>query len=84
MVGIAFQTTTGVTLSPNQDGSPAQVIAPVEALESGAAGNVLAETISIAPSLESQGISVSTIEKIDPFPDLFRNFCRGLFFCQLI
>jgi hypothetical protein len=60
--GIAFQTTAGVTLSPNQDGSPAQVIAPVEALESGGAGNVLAETISIAPSLESQGISVSNSE----------------------
>jgi len=55
--GIAFQTTQDVTL-PRSDGA-ASVEARVEALTVGEEGNVPAETISVVPSLESQGIAVS-------------------------
>jgi len=59
--GIAFQTTEDVTLS-RSDGSDATVAATVEALVAGEEGNVPAETISVVPSLESQGISVTNPE----------------------
>jgi hypothetical protein len=57
--GTEFQTTQGVTLPRSEDGTAALVSAPVEATESGVDGNVPAETISVVPSLENQGISVT-------------------------
>ncbi len=56
--GTAFRTTESVTLPRSEDGTAA-VSAPVEAVEPGDAGNVPAEAISVVPSLESQGITVS-------------------------
>jgi hypothetical protein len=55
---VEFQTTEAVTL-PRSEGAPTQVTASVEAVRPGEDGNVPAEAISIAPSLEGQGISVS-------------------------
>ena len=60
--GIEFQTIEAVTLPFSEGSSPAQVYAPVEALASGEDGNVDPEVISVVPSLESQGISVSNPE----------------------
>ncbi len=59
--GVGFQTTETVTL-PRADGTTATIVAPIEALQPGSEGNVPAEAISIVPSLESQGISVSNPE----------------------
>jgi len=59
---IEFQTIEVVTLPLSEDSSPARVRAPVEALASGEEGNVDPGVISVVPSLESQGISVSNPE----------------------
>ncbi len=56
--GVEFQTTRAVTLPPT-DADPAEVTAAVEAMSSGGEGNVPAGAISVVPSLEGQGISVS-------------------------
>jgi hypothetical protein len=59
--GVDFQTTEAVTL-PRSSGIPSQVVAPVEAIDSGEQSNVSAEAISVAPSLEGQPITVSNPE----------------------
>ena len=64
--GIEFQTTQAVSLRPPSGGpGPAEVQAPVEAVQPGPEGNVDAGSISIVSSLESQGISVSNPEPTD-------------------
>ncbi len=55
--GVEFQTTEAVTLPPTE-ADPAEVTAAVEAVRSGAEGNVPPGAISVVPSLEGQGISV--------------------------
>jgi hypothetical protein len=57
--GTAFRTTQSVTLPPSTPSAPAEVVAPIEAIEGGEAGNVRAGRISLAPTLEDQGISVT-------------------------
>ncbi|MEX1294604.1 MAG: baseplate J/gp47 family protein, partial [Candidatus Limnocylindrales bacterium] len=59
--GIAFRTTESVTL-PRSEGTAASVTAPIEAVDPGEGGNVPADAISIVPSLEGQGITVSNPE----------------------
>ncbi|MEA2025683.1 MAG: baseplate J/gp47 family protein [Chloroflexota bacterium] len=61
--GVEFQTTGAVTLPHTpRGGDPSQVNAAVEAIEAGDEGNVPAGAITIVPSLENQGISVSNPE----------------------
>jgi hypothetical protein len=60
--GTEFRTTETVTLPRSISGTPATVSAPIEAIAGGEVGNVPAEAISIVPSLEVQGISVSNPE----------------------
>ena len=60
--GIAFRTTRTVVLPPSEEGLPAQVTAPVEAVVGGETGNVAPGRISVAPSLQGQDISVSNPE----------------------
>jgi Baseplate J-like protein len=57
--GIEFQTVDTVTLPRGLNGGASSVTARVEAITPGVDGNVEAEAISIVPSLEDQGISVS-------------------------
>ena len=58
--GVAFNTTAAAVLRrPTGDSGPASVRAPVEAITAGPSGNVVAGAISVVPSLESQGISVT-------------------------
>ncbi len=59
--GVEFETTETVTL-PATEGDTSEVRAPVEAVRSGADGNVSAGAISVVPSLAEQGISVSNPE----------------------
>lgn len=61
--GVSFQTSEAVVLSrPQGDSGPAEVLAPIEAIEPGSHGNVPSATITVVPSLASQGISVSNPE----------------------
>jgi hypothetical protein len=60
--GIAFETTASVTLPRSEGNVPAEVHAPVAAVEDGEAGNVEAGAISVVPSLADQGISVTNPE----------------------
>lgn len=58
--GVEFRTTELVTLRPPAAGEArGMVAAPVMAVEAGVEGNVPAGEISVVPSLEDQGISVS-------------------------
>lgn len=59
--GIGFRTTKSVTL-PRSEDAAARVSVPVEAIEAGEEGNVPPEAISVVPSLEDQGITVSNPE----------------------
>ncbi len=60
--GVAFRTTETVVLPRSEDGAPAKVDAPIEAVTGGDTGNVAPGRISVAPSLEGQDISVSNPE----------------------
>ena len=61
--GVEFRTTASVTLAPPASGQlSGSVLAPVEAVAAGPEGNVPPGTITVAPSLEDQGISVSNAE----------------------
>ncbi len=61
--GVEFQTTGAVTLPHTPSGGdPSRVSATIEAIEAGEDGNVPAGAITIVPSLENQGISVSNPE----------------------
>lgn len=58
--GIEFRTTELVSLARSADGTaPGVVAAPIVAVEAGDDGNVAAATITVAPSLETQDISVT-------------------------
>ena len=61
--GVEFQTTRPVVMPRvAAGGGPSQVTVPVEAVAPGDQGNVAAGTITLVPSLEAQGISVSNPE----------------------
>jgi hypothetical protein len=61
--GVEFQTTEQVVLPRvAAGGGPSQVTVPVEAVAPGDEGNVPAGSISLAPSLEAQGITVNNPE----------------------
>jgi hypothetical protein len=61
--GVEFQTTVdGVVPRVTAGGGPTQVTLPVEAVVPGEEGNVEAGDITIVPSLEAQGISVTNPE----------------------
>jgi hypothetical protein len=61
--GVEFQTTMdGLVRRVTAGGGPSQVTLPVEAVVPGEEGNVEAGAITIAPSLEAQGISVTNPE----------------------
>jgi hypothetical protein len=61
--GVEFRTTASVTLAPPTSGQlNGSVLAPVEAVAAGPEGNVPPGTITVAPSLEDQGISVSNAQ----------------------
>jgi hypothetical protein len=61
--GVEFRTTEPVTMPRvAAGGGPSQVTVPVEAVVPGDGGNVPAGSISLVPSLEAQGITVSNPE----------------------
>lgn len=61
--GVEFRTTELVTLgAPTGSQTEGVVAAPVIAVEAGADGNVAAASITVVPSLEDQGISVTNPE----------------------
>ena len=61
--GVEFQTTEPVVLPRGTGGGgPTQVSASIKALETGTDGNVDPGTITVVPSLQGQGISVSNPE----------------------
>ncbi len=61
--GIGFQTTEAVTLPrTTASGATSEVTAPVEAVAPGSDGNVPSGAISVVPSLESQGVSVTNLD----------------------
>ncbi|CAN5819077.1 hypothetical protein BH23CHL8_BH23CHL8_25830 [soil metagenome] len=61
--GVEFQTTEEVVLRPPSGGAgAAEVRAPIEAVRPGEQGNVPEGEVSVVPSLESQGVSVTNPE----------------------
>lgn len=61
--GVEFETTAAVVLPKVEAGDgPARIAGPVEALEPGPEGNVPPGSISVVPSLASQGIDVTNPE----------------------
>jgi hypothetical protein len=61
--GVEFQTTEPAVMPRvTAGGGPSQVTVPVEAVAPGDGGNVPAGSISLVPSLEAQGITVSNPE----------------------
>jgi hypothetical protein len=61
--GVEFRTTEAVVVPRVGEGSgPSQVSVAVEAVAPGDAGNVAAAEISLVPSLEAQGITISNPE----------------------
>lgn len=61
--GVEFRTTASVSLeAPAAGEGSGSVLAPVEAVTAGPEGNVPAATITVVPSLEDQGISVTNAE----------------------
>ena len=59
---VEFRTTETVVLPRSVDGAAAEVVAPIEAVTGGEAGNVGAGRINQVPTLADQGISVSNPE----------------------
>ena len=80
--GTEFQTTAAVFLrAPSGGPGPAEVSAPVEAVRPGPEGNLEVDSITVVPSLQSQGIAVTNPAVADAVAgkELKVRFARTLF-----